>query len=173
MEQLLSSRNTYFHPVRKTNWVLSTSTKIKRIYSFRIQPVPFHWGWWNNRQFISYSKKFFLIRQSFYWKKDTSSPWVFSRIRVVQSLVFCVLLCRSLFDPLTFFLYSLSFYDFRFLITPLVSSSFFLKYYDTNTISFSCQSITFRSVLYSTALSAFTVHTYLRDQRYSNFFTEN
>ena len=118
-------------------------------------------------------RSFFLIRQSFYWKKDTSSHWVFSRIRVVQSLVFCVLLCRSLFDPLTFFLYSLSFYDFRFLINPLVSSSFFLKYYDTNNISFSCQSITFRSVLYSTALSAFNVHTYLRDQRYSNFFTEN
>ena len=46
--------------------------------------------------------------------------------RVVQSLVFCVMFCRSLFVFLSFFfwpLYWLSFSDIRFLIAPLVSSN--------------------------------------------------
>ena len=52
---------------------------------------------------------------------------VFSWVRVVQSLDFCVVFCRSLFVLLYFFfspLCCLSFFDIRILITPLVSSNF-------------------------------------------------
>ena len=52
----------------------------------------------------------------------------FSEVRVTRSLVLCVMLCRMLFVPLSFFfcpLYCLSFY-LRILIAPLSSSSSFL-----------------------------------------------
>jgi len=53
---------------------------------------------------------------------------VFSWVRVVRSLVFCLVFCRSLLtSPFAFFiwtLYCLSFFTLRFLITPLVSSNF-------------------------------------------------
>jgi len=51
----------------------------------------------------------------------------FSVIRVAQSLVFCVVFCRSLFVYLCIFfwpLYCLSLY-FRLLITPLIPSKLF------------------------------------------------
>ena len=53
---------------------------------------------------------------------------VVSEIRVPQFLVFFVLLCGSLFSVSLFFwsLYLLSFFDLRLLITPLVTSIFFL-----------------------------------------------
>jgi hypothetical protein len=52
----------------------------------------------------------------------------FSEVRVTRSLVLCVMLCRMLFVPLSFFfcpLYCLSFYLW-ILIAPLASSSSFL-----------------------------------------------
>ena len=52
---------------------------------------------------------------------------VFSGIPVAQSLVFCVVFCRSLFvsfSPLFSPLYCLPFFDLRLLITPLVSSDY-------------------------------------------------
>ena len=55
-------------------------------------------------------------------------PLGFSGVRVTRSLVLCVMICRSLFVPLSFFfwpLYCLSFY-LRILITTLASSSSFL-----------------------------------------------
>jgi hypothetical protein len=58
-----------------------------------------------------------------------SSPLGFSGIRVTRSLVLCVMLCRSLCVPLSFFfwpLYCLSFY-LLILIIPLASSSSFLQ----------------------------------------------
>ena len=51
----------------------------------------------------------------------------FSGVRVARSLVFCVILCRSLFVLLCLFtwpLYCLFVFDLRLLITPLMSSSF-------------------------------------------------
>ena len=52
-----------------------------------------------------------------------SSP-IFSGVRFAQSLVFCVMLCRSLFILLSFFVFSLycMSFDLRLLITLLVSS---------------------------------------------------
>jgi hypothetical protein len=56
-----------------------------------------------------------------------TSPSVFSGVRVVQSLVFCVACCRSLFVLLSFLfllsLYCLSFFDLLILITLLVFSN--------------------------------------------------
>jgi hypothetical protein len=55
-----------------------------------------------------------------------SSPSVFSVVRAAQSLVFCVMFCRSSFAFLSFFIWPLcclSFFDLRLLITPLVSSN--------------------------------------------------
>ena len=57
-----------------------------------------------------------------------NSPPVYSGVCIARSLVFCATLCRSLFVFLSFFfwpLYSLSFFDLRLLITPLVSSNLF------------------------------------------------
>ena len=54
----------------------------------------------------------------------THSPPVLSGIRIAQSLVFCVLFCMLLFFLLSFSfrpLYCLSFFNLRFMITPLVS----------------------------------------------------
>ena len=51
----------------------------------------------------------------------------FSGVRGTQSLVFCVMLFRSLCVDLSFFLcplYCQSFFDLLLLITPFVSSSF-------------------------------------------------
>ena len=50
----------------------------------------------------------------------------FSSVRVVQSLVFCVVLCRSLFTFLSVFFcsYYCLFFQLWFLITALVSLSF-------------------------------------------------
>ena len=48
---------------------------------------------------------------------------VFSGVCVVQSLVFCVVFCRSLFAILTFFvclLYCLHFFDLQLLMDPLI-----------------------------------------------------
>ena len=58
----------------------------------------------------------------------SSSPLVFSGVRVAQSLVFYVVFCRSLFVRLSFFhvihcIYCLSLFDLRLLITPFVSSN--------------------------------------------------
>ena len=55
-------------------------------------------------------------------------PVGFNGVRVTRSLVLCVMFCRMLFVPLSFFiwpLYCLSFY-LRILIAPLVSSNSFL-----------------------------------------------
>ena len=54
-----------------------------------------------------------------------STPPVFSRVRVVRSLVFCVMFCRSLLVLLPFSLTIIFFvlFDLRFLITPFVSSN--------------------------------------------------
>ena len=52
-----------------------------------------------------------------------SEPMVLSVVRVVQSLVFLVVFCRSLFVRLSVFywpLYCLSFFDLRLLITSLI-----------------------------------------------------
>ena len=50
----------------------------------------------------------------------------FSGVRVSQSLVFCVVFCRSLFVPLSDYwpLYYMSLYNLRPLITAVVSSNF-------------------------------------------------
>ena len=51
---------------------------------------------------------------------------VFSGVRVSRSLVLCVMVCRSLFVLLYFFIWSLgclSFFDLRILIIPVVSSN--------------------------------------------------
>ena len=53
-----------------------------------------------------------------------SSPPVFSEIRVVQSLDFCVVFCRSLFVSFVWPLYFMSFFNLQLLVTPLVSSNF-------------------------------------------------
>ena len=53
----------------------------------------------------------------------------FCGVHVAQSLVFCVVFCRLLFVLLSFFLLAIifqSFFDLRFLITPLVSSTFLM-----------------------------------------------
>jgi hypothetical protein len=55
----------------------------------------------------------------------SGASWSFSRVRVAQSVVFCVMFCRSLFDLFSLFFWSLyyrlSIFDLRLLITPLVS----------------------------------------------------
>jgi hypothetical protein len=51
---------------------------------------------------------------------------VISEVRVIRSLVLCVMFCRSLFVLLYFFIWPLCclfFFDIRILITPLVSSN--------------------------------------------------
>ena len=50
-------------------------------------------------------------------------PQHLSGVRVAQSLVFCVVFCRSSFIPLLWLLYCMSF-NLQLLITPLVSSAF-------------------------------------------------
>ena len=67
----------------------------------------------------------------------------FNEVCVAQSLVFCVVFCRSLFVLLYIFfcaLCSLFFFDLRILITPLVSSNSSLKSYLQNCIqsNYSC-----------------------------------
>ena len=61
-------------------------------------------------------------------RNHSSSPLVFSGVRVAQSLVFYVVFCRSLFVRLSFFhvihcIYCLSLFNLRLLITPFVSSN--------------------------------------------------
>ena len=48
---------------------------------------------------------------------------LFSGVRVTRSLVFCVMVCRSLFVPLSFFFWPLCslFFELRVLITHLLS----------------------------------------------------
>jgi hypothetical protein len=56
-----------------------------------------------------------------------SSPPIFRDVRVSLSLVFCLVVCRSLFVLLSFCawtLHYLSFFDLQHLITSLVSSTF-------------------------------------------------
>jgi hypothetical protein len=56
-----------------------------------------------------------------------SSPAMFSGVRVARSLIFCVVLCRSLHVMLSFFiwsLYYLSFFELLLLSISLVSSTF-------------------------------------------------
>ena len=80
------------------------------------------------RFIVSYRHKVILTPQVLLCHINTiylSSPPVFSGVRVTQSLVLCVMCCRSLFVFLSFFicpLCCLSF-DLRILITPLVSSN--------------------------------------------------
>jgi hypothetical protein len=59
-----------------------------------------------------------------------SSPPVCSGVRVTRSLVFYVVFCISLFVPLSFFFWPLCClsFDFRILITPLVSYKLFLDH---------------------------------------------
>ena len=59
----------------------------------------------------------------------------FSGVRVAQSLVFCVMFCRSFFVLLSFSVWPLCClsFDLGFLIIPLVFSSFFLIRQDTAT----------------------------------------
>jgi hypothetical protein len=55
-----------------------------------------------------------------------SSHPVFSGVRVIRSIVFCVMFCRTLFILLSFFcwpLCCLSVFELRILITPLVFSN--------------------------------------------------
>ena len=57
----------------------------------------------------------------------TSVPEVFSGVRVVWSLVFCVVFCWSLFTTVSLFLLSIVLYihpRITLLVTPLVSSTF-------------------------------------------------
>ena len=59
--------------------------------------------------------------------KHMSSPPVFNGVRVVRSLVFCLLVCKSLLVLLSFFcssLYCLYFFNWRLIIASLVSSNF-------------------------------------------------
>ena len=54
------------------------------------------------------------------------APFWISGVRVTRSLLLYVMFCRSLFVPLSFFLWPLCylfFFDLRILITPLVSSN--------------------------------------------------
>ena len=56
-----------------------------------------------------------------------SLPPVFSGVRAARSYVFCVVICRSFFVLLSFFVYPLcclSVFDLRLLITSLVSANF-------------------------------------------------
>jgi len=56
----------------------------------------------------------------------TSSPLVFSEVRVTRSLGVCFVQCRSLFVFLYFLFWPLCFlffFDLRILITPWVSSN--------------------------------------------------
>ena len=76
------------------------------------------------------------------WAKNHSFK-DFNGVCVAQSLVFCVVFCRSLFVLLYFFfcpLFCLFFFDLRILITPLVSSNSSLKSYLQNCIqsNYSC-----------------------------------
>ena len=62
-----------------------------------------------------------------YPSEHLSSPRVFSGVRVSRSLVFCVMLCGSLFALLSILycpLYCLSFFNLLFLITPLLFSDY-------------------------------------------------
>jgi hypothetical protein len=58
-------------------------------------------------------------------------PLVFSGIRVTRSLVLCVMCCRSLFVPLSYFFWPFCYLSFnlRILTTPLVSSTSFVYRY--------------------------------------------
>ena len=63
----------------------------------------------------------------FAWSKAPELPPVLIEVRVVQSLVFYIMVCRSLFVLLYFFfrpLRCLFFFDIRFLFIPLISSNF-------------------------------------------------
>jgi hypothetical protein len=66
-------------------------------------------------------------------QEHLSSPPVFSGVRNTQSLVFCLVFCRSFVVLLSFCLFNplywLSFLDFWLLITPLVSSK--ISYFKT------------------------------------------
>ena len=67
-----------------------------------------------------------LVQQElFTLPEHLSSPPVFSGVRVTQSLVLCVMFCRSLLIFLSFFFLPLCFlsFDLRILITPFVSSN--------------------------------------------------
>lgn len=55
--------------------------------------------------------------------KQPSSPPVFSRVQIAQSLAFCVMYCRSLFVPFPLSLYSVAFLDLRLLIAFFFISS--------------------------------------------------
>ena len=72
------------------------------------------------------------------WKHKNHSFKDFSGVCVAQSLVLCVIFCRSLFVLLYFFF--CLFFDLRILITPLVSSNSSLKSYLQNCIqsNYSC-----------------------------------
>ena len=62
-----------------------------------------------------------------------SLPLGFNEVYVTRHLVLCVRFCGSLFVPFFFMpLCCLSFYDLRFLITPLVSSNSSLTIYQIN-----------------------------------------
>ena len=70
---------------------------------------------------VAYLSLFFVIHIIFWvtLKINLSSPLVFRGVRVIWSLVLCVLLCRSLFVLLSFFFWPLcclSFFDLRILI---------------------------------------------------------
>ena len=70
---------------------------------------------------VAYLSLFFVIHIMFWvtLKINLSSPLVFRGVRVIWSLVLCVLFCRSLFVLLSFFFWPLcclSFFDLRILI---------------------------------------------------------
>jgi hypothetical protein len=81
------------------------------------------------------SQSFFVIRvarwvplvdqELFSLLRHLSYPLAFSRIRVAQSLVFCVVFCWSLFALLSFCVWPLCClsFDLRNFITPLISSN--------------------------------------------------
>ena len=60
------------------------------------------------------------------WYLQTLLTFVFSGVRVVQSLVFCVLCCPSLFVFLSTFGYCIVCFSWGLLINTMVSSNFLL-----------------------------------------------
>jgi hypothetical protein len=67
-----------------------------------------------------------LEQEIFTLPEPMSSPSVLCGVRVARSLVFCVIICRSLFALMFFFIWQLCclFFDLRLLIDPLVSLCF-------------------------------------------------
>ena len=81
----------------------------------------------SNRELLTVTRRVSLMEQELLtFPEHPSSPPVLSEVRVPQSLLFCIVFCRSLFFLLSFFigsLYCLPFFELRSLGTPLISSN--------------------------------------------------